>query len=214
MPKLWEESIDGHRRAVRDAITEAAWQLAEEQGPLTLTMSQVATAAGIGRATLYKYFPDVESILIARHAAHVEGHLQGLEQVRADAGPVGPRLVAVVHGYASICFHRAQESSTDISALVHRSPAVADAERRLRQVFVELIDEAAAERLVRTDVSSEELAGYCLHAVSAAGQAADLEHLRRLERLVLDGLGCSLDVHEGDQIAATTRHDRAAARPH
>ena len=214
VPKLWEASIDEHRRAVSGAITEAAWQLAEEHGPLTMTMSQVASAAGIGRATLYKYFPDVESILIAHHAHHVEDHLRTLEQVRAGSGPVGPRLVALVHTYALIRFGRARHSSTDVSALVHRGPAIADAERRLRHVFGELIDEAAGEDLVRTDVGREELAAYCLHAVSAAVEASDPEQLEHLVRLVLDGLGCSLDVHVGEQIVAGISHDPVARRPH
>ncbi|MGH3383525.1 MAG: TetR/AcrR family transcriptional regulator [Nocardioidaceae bacterium] len=202
MPKLWEESIDSHRRAVRDAITEAAWHLAEEHGPLALTMSQVAKAAGIGRATLYKYFTDVESILVAHHARHVEGHLQTLDDLRRDSEPVSSRLVAVVRAYASICFHRQQHVSTDVRALVHRGPEVADAEDRLRRVFAELIEEAAEDGLVRTDVSVDELAWYCLYALPAAGQAADPDQVGRLVRVVLDGLGCAKDVSEGDQVAA------------
>jgi len=181
---------------------EATWRLAEEHGPLGLTMTQVAKVAGIGRATLYKYFTDVESILIAHHAQYVESHLRELDAVRGASGPVGPRLAAVVSAYASICFHRGRHSATDISALVHRGPELADAQHRLRRVFAELIDEAAADGLVRTDVSSEELAEYCLHALSAAGQAADLDQLGRLVRVVLDGLGCSLAVPEGGQLAA------------
>lgn len=192
MPKLWEESIDGHRRAVREAITKATWRLAEERGPLGLTMSQVAKAAGIGRATLYKYFTDVESILVAHHAEHVETHLRDLEELRNGSGPVGARLVAVVRAYASICFHRGRHSSTDVSALVHRRPELADAERRLRRVFAELLDEAAREGVVRTNVACDELAEYCLHALPAARRAADLDQVNRLVRLVLDGLGCSL----------------------
>jgi AcrR family transcriptional regulator len=206
VPKLWEESIDGHRRAVRDAITEAAWRLAEEHGPFTLTMSQVAKAAGIGRATLYKYFTDVESILIAHHAQHVEGHLRSLEELCGGSGPVASRLVAAMHAYASICFHRGRHASRDVSALVHRNPEVADAERRLREVFASLIAGAAAEGLVRTDIGSEELARYCLHALPAAAQAANIEQVARLVRVVLDGLGCSLDVGEGDEFAATMSH--------
>lgn len=214
MPKLWEESIGGHRRAVREAITEAAWHLAEQHGPFSLTMSQVAKEAGIGRATLYKYFADVESILLAHHAQQVEGHLQALETLRSGSGAVGSRLVAVVRAYASICFHRGHHGSTDVSALVHRDPEVADAERRLHQVIAELFDEAAAQGNVRADVSADELAAYCLHALAAAGQAADLEQVARLVRLVLDGLLCSIEVHEGDQIAPTISHDHKNAPQH
>ncbi len=204
MPKLWEESIDGHRRAVRDAITEAAWQLAEEHGPLALTMSQVANAAGIGRATLYKYFTDVESILIAHHAQHVEGHLQALELLRNGPGPAGSRLVAVVRAYASICYQRGRRGSTDISALVHRDPEVTQAERRLRRIFAELIEEAASEDLVRSDMASDELAAYSLNALTAAGRVTHLDGVDRLVRVVLDGLGCSLPVEGHSEIAAAT----------
>jgi AcrR family transcriptional regulator len=214
VPKLWQESIDGHRQAVRGVITGAAWQLAQERGPLALTMSQVAMAAGIGRATLYKYFTDVESILVAHHTQHVESHLQALEELRVGSGPVGDRLVAVVRTYASICFHRGQHASADVSALVHRGPDLAVARRRLRGVFVDLIDEAAAEGTVRTDVSAEELAEYCLHALPAAAQAPDMDQATRLVRVVLDGLGCSLDVGEGDQINATIMHERLASLQH
>lgn len=204
MPTLWEGSIEGHRRAVRDAITEATWQLAEDHGPLALTMSQVAKAVGIGRATLYKYFTDVESILIAHHAQHVQRHLQVLEELGGGSSAVASRLVAVVGAYASICFHRARHGSTDVSALVHRSAEVEIAERRLRNVFDQLIEEAVADALVRTDVSTEELAAYCLHALSAAGQATDLEQVQRLVRVVLSGLGFSFPADVGAGSATTT----------
>jgi AcrR family transcriptional regulator len=206
VPKLWEESIEEHRRSVRDAITEATWRLAEEHGPLSLTMSQVAGAAGIGRATLYKYFTDIESILVAHHARHVENHLRALEQLRGESQPPGTRLVAVAHAYASICFHRGRHSSADVSALVHRGPEVADAERRLHALFAGLITEAAAEGLVRTDLSPDELATYCRHALEASGQAKGLEGVARLARVVLDGLGYSPEVQDRAHTVAMNDH--------
>jgi len=202
VPKLWEESIDEHRRSVRDAITEATWRLAEEHGPLSLTMSQVAGAAGIGRATLYKYFTDIESILAAHHARHVEEHLQALDDLRGKAQPPGTRLVAVAEAYASICFHRGRHSSADISSLVHRGPDVADAERRLHDIFADLIAQAAADGLVRTDLGPDELAAYCRRALEAASQAKDLDGAARLTRVVLDGLGYpSQPVGAGPKVA-------------
>src|SRR5262249_58986600 len=59
VPKLWSDTIDDHRRAVRDAILEATGRLVAKQGLVSLRMSHVAESTGIGRATLYKYFPDV-----------------------------------------------------------------------------------------------------------------------------------------------------------
>ncbi len=60
MPKLWTETIEEHRRAVHDATLDTTAALVREHGLAAVTMSQIAAAAGIGRATLYKYFPDVE----------------------------------------------------------------------------------------------------------------------------------------------------------
>jgi len=139
---------------------DAAWRLAEERGPFAVTMSQVAQAAGIGRGTLYKYFVDVESILIAMHAEHVERHLSELERLRSAPGSPESRLVGVVGAYAMICFHRARHGTTDMSALVHRGPEVAEIERRLHRLFTEVIDEARSVGSARGDVSSGDLAAY------------------------------------------------------
>src|SRR5262245_17513296 len=65
MPKLWSETITLHRREVRDAILDTTVALVAEHGLHAVTMSQIAEATGIGRATLYKYFPGVEAILHA-----------------------------------------------------------------------------------------------------------------------------------------------------
>ncbi|HET7480249.1 MAG TPA: helix-turn-helix domain-containing protein, partial [Rubrobacteraceae bacterium] len=76
MPKLWNETIEAHRRAVHDAILDATAVLVAEHGLLSVTMSRIAEETGIGRATLYKYFPDVEAVLLAWHERHVTGHLE------------------------------------------------------------------------------------------------------------------------------------------
>ena len=59
VPRLWTETIETHRREVQEAIVETAGRLAISHGLLSVTMSQIAEETGIGRATLYKYFPDV-----------------------------------------------------------------------------------------------------------------------------------------------------------
>ena len=52
---------------MREAILDATGELVLSRGLLAVTMSDIAEATGIGRATLYKYFPDVEAILNAWH---------------------------------------------------------------------------------------------------------------------------------------------------
>jgi AcrR family transcriptional regulator len=59
--------VETHRQEVREAILDATGSLVQSRGLLAVTMSDIAEATGIGRATLYKYFPDVETILSAWH---------------------------------------------------------------------------------------------------------------------------------------------------
>src|SRR5687768_6472277 len=92
VPKLWNETIEAHRRAVRDATLDTTAALVAEHGMASLTMSQIAEETGIGRATLYKYFSDVEAILVAWHERQVTGHLEHLTQVRNRAGDADERL--------------------------------------------------------------------------------------------------------------------------
>src|SRR5215213_4907635 len=102
VPNLWNETIEAHRAAVREAILDTAMVLVSEHGLRSVTMSQIAEKTGIGRATLYKYFPDVESILLAWHERQVDRHLEQLAAVRDRPGLPGARLEAVLEAYALI----------------------------------------------------------------------------------------------------------------
>src|SRR5919106_4152703 len=106
MPSLWTDTIESHRREVRDAVLDATASLVARHGLLSVTMSRIAEDTGIGRATLYKYFPDVEAILAAWHERHVSAHLTELLAIRDRPGSVSERLRAVLEGYASIAARR------------------------------------------------------------------------------------------------------------
>src|SRR5687767_12640605 len=70
VPKLWNETIEAHRQAVQEAILDTTAALVEEHGLTAVTMSAIAEKTGIGRATLYKYFSDIETVLSAWHERH------------------------------------------------------------------------------------------------------------------------------------------------
>jgi hypothetical protein len=42
VPRLWNEAMEPHRRAVHDAILDAIATLVEEDGLLSVTMSRIA----------------------------------------------------------------------------------------------------------------------------------------------------------------------------
>jgi len=185
VPRLWDETIEAHRRAVRDATLDTTAALVAEHGLASVTMSQIAAETGIGRATLYKYFPDVEAILVAWHERQVADHLQQLAQVRDQAGRAGQRLKAVLEAYALIVH---EHHGSELAALLHRGAHVASAKQQLRDFVRDLVREGAASGEVRDDVAPEELASYCLHAVTAAHSLPSKAAVHRLVTVILAGL--------------------------
>ncbi|MFC5799787.1 TetR/AcrR family transcriptional regulator [Streptomyces formicae] len=188
MPKLWNETIEAHRHSVREAILESTWTLVTERGLMSVTMTQIAEKAGIGRATLYKYFPDVESILAAHHERHVASHLEHLATLRDQPGDAVERLEAVLEHYALICYHRERHGTEELSALLHRGELVVQAQRQLIDLFRDLLTEVAATGELRDDVAPGELASYCLHALTAAGSLPSEAAVRRLVTVTPAGL--------------------------
>lgn len=90
-----QERADAARN--RAKVLEAAERLFVERDPRSVTMVDIARAAGVGRATLYRRYPDPASVAVALLDEH-ERQLQ--EQLLSGPPPLGPgappgaRLVA------------------------------------------------------------------------------------------------------------------------
>jgi AcrR family transcriptional regulator len=185
VPKLWSATIEAHRREVRDATLDATAALVANHGLRSVTMSQIAEATGIGRATLYKYFPDVEAILLAWHERHVNDHLECLARVRDQASDAGERLEAVLEAYALI---QHTHPDNELAALLHRGEHVGRAQKQLRNFIRDLLTKGAEAGELRNDVAPDELARYCIHALTAASGLPSRAAARRLVQVTLDGL--------------------------
>jgi AcrR family transcriptional regulator len=186
VPKLWSETIEEHRRAVHDATLDTTAALVREHGLAAVTMSQIAAAAGIGRATLYKYFPDVEAILVAWHERHIARHLRQLTAARDAAGTPAGQLEAVLMAFALIQ-HEHHDTELPVS-LLHRGEHVARARQQLRDLVADLLATGAQAGEIRADIAPGELAGYCLHALTAAGSLPSEAAVRRLLAVTMSGL--------------------------
>jgi AcrR family transcriptional regulator len=187
VPKLWDQTIEAHRHQVRDAILDTAAALVGEHGLLSVTMSQIAERTGIGRATLYKYFQDVEAVLHAWHQRQISRHLHQLADVRDQAKP-GQRLHAALEAYALIRHDVHGHHDTDLVAFLHRDEHLAHARQQLHDLVRDLLGEAAATGDVRDDVAPDELASYCLAALAAASTLPSADAVRRLVTVTLAGL--------------------------
>jgi AcrR family transcriptional regulator len=185
VPRLWTDTIEAHRRAVRDATLDTVAALVAQHGLSAVTMSQIAAETGIGRATLYKYFSDVEEILRAWHEREVNAHLHLLAQARDGAGDPSQRLEAVLETYAMISH---QHHNSELAALLHRGEHVARAQQHLRDFIRDLITEGAQTGDLRDDIPPHELATYCLHSLTAASTLPTKTAVRRLITVTLAGL--------------------------
>jgi AcrR family transcriptional regulator len=172
-------------REVREAIVDTTAALVDAHGLRSVTMSQIAEETGIGRATLYKYFSDVEVILLAWHERQVAHRLEHLAEVADRAADAGERLEAVLEAYALMSH---EHHDTELAALLHRGEHVVRAQQQLREFIRDLVTEAAATGNVRNDVAPDELASYCLHALAAASSLRSKAAVRRLVGLILVGL--------------------------
>jgi AcrR family transcriptional regulator len=209
VPRLWTKTIETHRAGVRDAILDTTASLVADHGLRAVTMSQIAEATGIGRATLYKYFPDVEAILLAWHERLVNAHLGQFMAAPGGDGTALERLEAVLSAYALVCYEVAHQHHGadlmalvhhgphqlhqgphhgELAALVHQGPHMARAHDQLIRLLQDLLAEGAAAGEVRVDVPVVELASYCLHALSAGGAVSSKPAVRRLVGVTLRGL--------------------------
>jgi AcrR family transcriptional regulator len=192
VPKLWNTTVDEHRRAVHAAILDSTAALIAEHG-LAVTMSQIAQHTGIGRATLYKYFKDVEAIMVAWHDRQVSDHLRQLSSAIADCTDPGDRLRTALTVYAHLSStgrdtsHHPAESVQTALAL-HRAPHLHHAQRHVHDLLTEVIATAAEAGMTRTDVPPAELATYCLHALAAAAASPSPSARDRLVAVTLTGM--------------------------
>jgi AcrR family transcriptional regulator len=185
VPKLWDHTIEAHREGVRQAIMGATLGLVHTQGLQAVTMSQVAAASGIGRATLYRYFADIEGILLAWHEQLIESHLSELTAIRDQSEAGLDRLRKVMETYARISH---EHHGSELAALLHQGAHVARARQLLSSFVRDLLSEGAGAGEVRRDVSPAELASYCLHALGAAPTMPSKAAVRRLVEVVMSGL--------------------------
>ena len=144
---------------MHDAILDTTAALVAEYGLLSVTMSQVAEATGIGRATLYKYFSDV-----------------------------GGRLGAVLEAYAFLSQESHGHHDSELAAFLHGDDQLAQPQKQLHRMICDLVTEGAEAGQLRSDVAADELANYCLHALTAASGMRSKAAVRRLVTVILAGL--------------------------
>lgn len=86
MPKIIGESLASHRELTRARLFEALGSLMGEQSVESITMSQIAERAGVGRTAVYNHFADKEVLLLA-YMREVTGEFARVLTQRLEAEP-------------------------------------------------------------------------------------------------------------------------------
>ena len=86
MPKIIGESLASHRELTRARLFEALGSLMGEQSFESITMSQIAERAGVGRTAVYNHFADKEVLLLA-YMREVTGEFARVLTQRLEAEP-------------------------------------------------------------------------------------------------------------------------------
>lgn len=188
MPRLWNDTIAAHREEVRDAILDAASALVAERGLTSVTMSAIAQRAGITRATLYKYFPDVGAILAGSHERQVERNLTELVAARDATKDAERRLEVMLETYARLVH---EQHASELVAFMRHSDLTTRGYRQLIEMLRDVIADGAKRGRLRNDVSPAELANFCVNALSGAHTVASMAAVRRLVSVTLTGLRAS-----------------------
>ena len=94
----------------------------------------------------------------------------------------------MLEAYAAMSHGSRGHHDAELAAFLHRDAEVVRAETQLRNLIGRCLSEAAKSCAVRTDVSAEELAAYCVHALAAARTLPSAAAVRRLVAVTLAGL--------------------------
>lgn len=186
------------RQATRDAVVDTALQLFTERGYLAVRVEDIATAAGVSRATFYKYFAEREEIL-----AELFERLLGREpepdpSCSASTGSTEERVTAVVEAVAREMLQQEQLARFVYSLPLRHDALLRPGARNTPGVLIQvrhLLERGLATGDVRDDLVVDLLTRHVHAALETAmrdwaeGHADDpVAHLRVLLGLAFHGV--------------------------
>ncbi|MGK8524316.1 TetR/AcrR family transcriptional regulator [Nocardia asteroides] len=144
------------RPALRDhieaAILTAAADVLATRGA-TASMAEIAEAAGVGRATLYRYFPNREALRDGLTAMAATDLLSRISDAELETAPVPTAIARLTRGFLA--------AGSKYAALLQPGGEKPDKDReleqRLRRPVRALLARGAAEGTLRADLTTDML---------------------------------------------------------
>lgn len=197
----WDETVAEHRQRQLLRIGRAAADLVTKDGLSRVSMSQLARAAGVSRATLYNYVPDVATAIRLYLATQTEAfHVAVAAAVAEEPDPQAQlrRYIREQVAYVAGADHRAAVAIADAGLALGGSASPAAHRQRNPSVLDDILDRGVregafrpADRDVRAILIDRLL--YCTHALIHEQGLTHAEATGVITELVLDGIRAHTD---------------------
>jgi AcrR family transcriptional regulator len=194
----------------RQRILAAAAEVLSERG-LNATLDEVARAAGVGIGTVYRRFPDKESLIEALFRDRIDAMVRAAEQALTEPDP-WQALVSYLDLAISL-----MAGNMGLRQLLmfstHGSERISYARDQMRPVITKLVERAQASGDLRPDLAGTDLKMivFMLSSVAEYAAASRPDVWRRYLALLIDGLRPARDTVTELPAPAPTTEDLEAA---
>ncbi|GLU47654.1 TetR/AcrR family transcriptional regulator [Nocardiopsis ansamitocini] len=143
MPKISAPTIAAHRAQVRERILDAVASLTRDQGIDEISMTDVASAAGITRTALYNYFPDKPALLLAFTEQVTVNFMRRCEADLPAGASAARRLAGFVRFQLEGIIEHPHPAAAELGASLgpHAYQALADHVAPMQRLLVEIVRE-------------------------------------------------------------------------
>lgn len=162
----------------RDKILDEAFRIFVEKKIEPVSMGEIAEAAGIGRATLFRYYPNKLELVIAVCTREWKAYLDELDRVRPISSvgniPAIGRLIFTLDSYIEmyqnhkdlLCYndnfnHYVSHVGSDNEHLAEFHDALYSVDTRLHMMY----EKAKEDKTFRTDIPEEEFMRSTVHSM-------------------------------------------------
>ncbi len=165
--------------AIQDRVAEAILDVAADLlvgGGEPPSMADIAAAAGVGRATLYRHFPTREQLLQALSTAARDATATRLAEADLDAVPVPEAIARLARVVAA--------GGSKYAALINRfgvSDYASDAEQQIDTMIRALLQRGIDDGTFRGDITAGELQ-FLLGQLLQAAARMTAEHIAGVEK--------------------------------